>query len=320
MRSCRGGVEFRVQGAVKGSPPRQLRIDDTQIGTIRPSDLVDLSQSHHESGNGMCNRYTFERGGRYLLFLDRAEDGSWGQLGYAYSRINEDYAGENNPWMRAVRRYLRLQDTLGPMEQLAALRQMLETGRDLNGRSRLGRTERADIAAHLGSVSPWKPTPMLVDFYERLERGEPLPAPLVSTDRGDDRLTVLRRLAAGDHPSAIPLFERLAAAPQTRGEVRGAVLLYLARHGRYGDAYRWIEMDLLRELQSLPQAEAMALLRTVASVQMGDAWEEGRERWRSHPHAVATWPALSRAIHAYQIRTFGAGNALPFFGRGQQER
>lgn len=56
----------------------------------------------------------------------------------------------------------------------------------------------------------------------------------------------------------------------------------------------------------------MALLRDVADVQRGDSYTAGRERWRTDPHAAATWPELALALYWYQMRTFGAERALRF--------
>ncbi|HEY0013537.1 MAG TPA: hypothetical protein VGB79_11895 [Allosphingosinicella sp.] len=348
-------VVFRTHSAVKGTVPRDIALPETRLGRTRPSNNQDLSTVNPDAANGMCNRTTFARGQRYLLFLERGEDGGWTEVGMPFARINEDYTGEDNAWMRTVRRYLAMQQSLASMEQIAALTRMAEAGRDADGRL-LMPGERADIASHLGSISPWKPTAWLLDVYVRAERGEPIPfmappptpdvppapapAPGSAAAAVDDVLgamdgpyqarslrridpvrdRVLLSLVEGRHPDALPLFERLWTSAEAAQPIRGLILRYFAANGHYPRAYRWIETDLIDALQALPPAEAMELLRDVQAVQMGDAWEEGRERWRSDPHAAATWPALSRAIDAYQTRTFGAGSGFSFFRRGQGER
>lgn len=355
-------IQFRTESVLKGSPPRRFS-SEGGFGRVGPSDNEDLSSTHPDASSGACNRGTFARGGRYLIFLERGSDGRWTEHGMPFSRVNEDYSGETDNWIRSVRRYLDLQRRLPPMEQLAALTRMAQTGRDGDGR-RLRAGERADIVAHLGWISPWKPTPWLVDVCERVERGEPLPfASPARTDNIEEpydraaaellgeqpqegsaesaaaealravveagssaparpapatdplRIRILQSLARGDHPAALPLFERLWAAPETSRAYRGLLLRYFARNGHYPRAYSWIETSLLAELRSLPSREAQALLWAVAEVQAGDSWEEGRERWRSDARAAATWPALSRIINRYQIDRFGDGNALPFFAR-----
>lgn len=250
-----GSVVFETETVLKGAPPRRLELDFAGLGRPGPSDLANLAGSHPEGHAGPCNRATFRRGGRYLLFLGRGEEGDWGQLGYPFSRVNEDYSGEDNAWMRSVRRYLALQQALPPMEQIAALRRIAETGRQADGIS-VSAAERADANDHLSSISPWKPTAWLLDVYGRLERGEAFTARPDAANResgnldevaafllgeglpaGPDgperlRLLVLGALAEGDHPEALPLIERLSAAPGTRGRVRGLVLRYLANNGQ----------------------------------------------------------------------------------------
>jgi hypothetical protein len=331
------GLVFRVEKRIKGAPPPRLEIGMAALGQPGPSDLADLSRSHPEGYAGPCNRMSFARGGHYLLFLEREPDGRWRQLGYPFARINEDYAGEDNAWMRSVRRYLRLQQSLKPLEQIAALRRMIETGRDPAGVA-LSAAERADIVDHLSSISQWKPTAYLLDLYGRIEQREPLPyaarpdaanreggeadrvASLLLDEPGPagpkagerERLMVLRALAKGDHPEALALFERLAAAPGTDARTRGLVLRYLARNGQYDRAYQWIETRLMAELPRLPEDEAQALIREIGEVQRGESYDEGRERWRSDAHAAATWPELALALYWYQVRTFGKDYAAVF--------
>lgn len=211
--------------------------------------------------------------------------------------------------MRSVRRYLRLQRTLAPMEQLAALTQMARSGSDDRGR-RLRRSESADIAAHLAAPTPWKPTEWLVNLYGRLERGEPLPASRAQNPRFD-RLFILLCLVSGDHPGAAPLFEPLSASPETRGRTRGLVLRWLARNGRYAEAYRWIETRLLDELAQLSQEEALGLIRDVARVQSDELWDGEGGNWRSDAHVAATWPQLAQRIDDCQIRMFGRDHSIP---------
>lgn len=153
-------LPFRIDRSIKGAPPDQVEIDFAAIGP--------------GFGGGMCNRSGFERGRQYLLFVARGEDGEWGRLGFPFAPDSEDYEGEDSAWMRAIRRYLQLQQSLGPMEQIAALGRMAETGLDGDGEP-LPAAEREDIIAHLRSISPWKPTEWLLDLFARLERGDPLP-------------------------------------------------------------------------------------------------------------------------------------------------
>ena len=240
------------------------------------------------------------------------------------------------PGAQSVRRYLALQTSLPPMEQVAALARMATTGRGGAGES-LSPGERADISDHLGAISQWKPTAWLLDAHARLERGQALPfaprpdaangeqsgiddavaflldeppAPAARQGRERERMLVLQALAAGEHPDALPLFERLSAAPGTGPRARGLILRYLARNGHYPRAYEWIETRLMAELARLGAREARQLVADVAAVQRGDSYQEGRERWRTDTHAAATWPELALALHLYQVRALGEDHVL----------
>jgi hypothetical protein len=344
-------VRFRVEQTVKGAPPAQLTLGSAVIGTPPPSDLTNLATSNPEGYQGPCNRMSFVSGARYLLFLAHGANGTWRQVAFPFSRINEDYRGEGTIWMRTVRRYAALQQRLAPMAQLDALAGMQASGRTPDGQV-LAPSERTDIADHLSSISQWKPTAWLLRVYERSERGEPVAMRPDSANQevgpvndltalalgepssepgpqGHERvsLAVLAALAAGHHPDAMPLFERLAAAPDTGPAVRGQVLLYFGRNGRFDAAYAWIERALMPQLLRVEQGDAMRLLRDVASTMEGDHSEEVEAlwptdpgalerdaRWRRDPHALATWPELALALYWYQVRTFGADHAINFPG------
>jgi hypothetical protein len=317
-------VSFAVETAIKGSPPPRFTARMAALGRTLPSDLTDLSASHPEGHMGPCNRMTFKRGGRYLIFLARGKDGSWGQLGYPFSRINEDYRGADNPWTRTVRRYLALQHSLPPMEQLAALRRLLETGQGADGRA-LSAEERRDAADHLRSISKWKPTAYLIDLYDRIERGEPLPfGTRPDEENGEagnldeiaallldepqppkpqgierERLMILNALVEGDHGGAMPLFERLWSAPDLDGASRGRVLRYFAEHGQYPRVFEWIETRL-PEISWLSWERPSAAIPSKRSRRGGEAcrgpWRNGRNwHWRYTPTNSAHLRGLTRS-------------------------
>ncbi|HZF93333.1 MAG TPA: hypothetical protein VEZ20_00520 [Allosphingosinicella sp.] len=290
------GLVFRVDSAIKGTPPRHVRIPHARFTAAQPSDPENLTRPHPDSLSGMCHRTSFARGARYVLLLDRGPNGRWFYPPFPFSRNAEDYDGKRNSWMRAVRRYVRLQATLQPMEQIAALRRLADTGRE--GRHRLSEAERGDVRGHLATISPWKPTPFLLDLHARLGRGERLPLLLHSREAVD--LRILRALAVGEHPGASPLIERLWSEAQPGARSRGALLLYLARNGDYPRAYRWIEERLLAELPLHSKRDAGALLRFVNAVHTPDRWRDVRPGWREDARAAATWPELALALYWYQ--------------------
>jgi hypothetical protein len=110
----------------------------------------------------------------------------------------------------------------------------------------------------------------------------------------------------------MPLFERLSAAPGTGTRERGTILRYYARNGRFADAYHWIETRLMTQLVLSEPSDAMQLLSAVGIVTEGDPEGRTQQRWRSDPHAAATWPELALPLYWYQVRTFGEDHALPF--------
>lgn len=330
-----GRTLFEVTERVKGDSPGRVELAGA-LGSPAPSNLAEIAYSHPEGHMGPCNRMTFRKGGRYLLFLQRDSDGKLRQTGHAFSRINEDYAGEDNVWMRTVRRYVRLQASAAPMEQIPILEGMLRTRRGPAGEA-LDAVEVADIRDHLSSLSPYKPTPYLLAAYAALERGK-APAHGVRSRNADAeqseaeeltrtlfgdrsargkngpeaRLRVLTALVNGDHPQARPLFDRLAAQASEDPATMGLALRFLAKHGDYGRAFHWIETRLMGLLPRLPARSAQQLIGDVAKVQSGEDAEEGKERWRSDPGAAARWPELALSLYWYQVQAFGPDDAIGF--------
>lgn len=320
-----GNVNFRREQVLKGAPPAELTLDMAVLGDPDSGDRIDFEPAFLSPDyGGGCSRVGFERGGRVLMILERGANGAWYPVPYVGgARATDDYTGESSPWARIVRRYLALQ-TLRPAAQLAALTQMRDSGRDRDG-SPLPPQERADIAHHLRAPSQWKPTAWLVARYAGAARGEAVDIALEGSAQramGADqaRAILLMSLANGRHPGAQSLIERLAEAPGASGRELAMVLRYLARHGRYPRAYRWIETRLATRLLTLEPAEAQILLREVAAVQRGENTEYRHERWRADPHAAATWPEVALGLYWYQaerlrredIEDFGdAFDAIP---------
>jgi hypothetical protein len=328
-------VTFDVGERVKGQASPRVEIFG-RLGVPAPSDLSDIAYSHPEGHAGPCMRMTFRKGARYLLFLRKDEKGQFRQNSHAFSRINEDYAGEDNIWMRTVRRYVRLQATSRPMEQLTLLQRFAESGLGPTD-EKLAPAEIADMRDHLSSLSPYKPTGYLLAAYAALEQGKSPPhgvrgraadreqsdadaiARLVMgepTGESDEqdlaamRRRVLTALVNGNHPEAMRLFERLAAERPEDPDRIGLALRFLAKNGAYDEAFQWIETRLMDRLKQLDQAAAMRLIGHVAEMQSDG--EEGRESWRSDPRAAALWPELALSLYWYQVESFGAQRAISF--------
>ena len=322
------GVLFQVESSVKGAGPASFTSGFAGIGPAGPSSSGDLSRAHPEAYHGPCTRRTFRRGSRYLLFLDKAGDGSWRQLGFPFARVNEDYSGEEDEWIRAVRRYARLQQRLGPMEQLAALEAMLETKRDPEGAA-LPPAALNDINAHLSLPSPWKPTPYLLEAWKMVERGQVpefgLRSPAATeggeiealtdfvTGRpprdGDPTIGEMRRfllsaLVTGDHADAAPIFDAILAAPAPDPDALGLSLRFFAKHGQYPRAFQWIETRLMSILPTLSRNEAFKLIGAAITAQNGES-HEGPAPWLGDAHAAAVWPELALGLYWYANNVLG---------------
>jgi len=322
-----GTVRFEVGERLKGGTAADVEVYGDEPPSRQPG--VILVGYRPEGHQGVCDMRTFRTGHRYLLFLERMPDGHM-RAEHAFSRADEDYSGRRDPWVAMIRRYAALQAKAPAMEQIAILQRMLKTGRDSSG-ARLSREGATGITEHLASLSPYKPTPYLLAAYAALGGADPRapagpsPAPgpeaaalqLLAQERsyghdalGEARRRILVALVNGDHPDARPLFERLAAATPPDPSTAGLVVRYFARNGAYGRAFAWIETRLMATLPLLDAWAAKRLIGDVAKAQEGG--DEGSERWRGDPHAAAAWPELALALYWYQVRRFGADDAIVF--------
>lgn len=295
-------VAFDVGERVKGEAPGRIEIQ----GRLEDSDPGDGFVVISE----LCGPGPFRKGARYLLFLEKDEGDRFRRTGN-WSHTSEEYAGEASARARIVRRYVRLQSSAAPMAQIAILERLARSRRGLAGEP-LDEEEVHDLRDHLGSISPFKPTGYLLAAYAALERGE-MPEHAMRP-RGRDlvemRRQVLTALVNGDHPDAMPLFDRLAAQRPEDPDGIGLALRYFARNGAYDRAFRWVETRLMKRLRQLDRRGAMRLVDHVDRMQSGE--EEGKEPWRSDARAAALWPELALSLYWYQVRRFGPDDALNF--------
>lgn len=319
-------VTFRIERAFKGQPPATILMDSARLGRTSTSDPDDLTTPHPETMAGACSRYTFQRGGRYVLFLREGEGDDQPEGWYAmrpiFWRGAEDYAGPGSAWARALNLYIDIQreqpDRIAALDALAGRLPSLETP----GASAGDRQIALDIRDHLSSLSPDKPTPYLVNAYEALERGESPRFPVRSpeTDREGGmaealtdlifdvrrpefdmeraRTFVLMSLVNGEHPDALPLFERLlAAGPESR--TLGLSVRYLSNSGQYRRAFEIVETEVMRRLGGLPDEEAGALVGDVAGAMRGPGYvyDQDNEAWRTEPYVGARWPETALSLY-----------------------
>lgn len=328
-------VRFRIDHTIKGAPPATFVSRAGALGENKPSD-DNLAASHPEGHAGPCNRWTVASGHPYVLFLQRQSTGEFIQAGYPFSRVNEDYGGEGSLWVRTVRTYVRVQQQYEPMAQLGALEKLLGELRTVP-RTPQRQAQAQDIVDHLMSRSPYKPTGYLVATYEELERGaapryalRPRAADKENSEAqaltevlmggADDerapsieeqKLFILASLVNGDHPAALPLFDRLLEAPQLSPAKLGLAMRFLARNGQYPRAMTLIETRAMQMLALLSRSDAQLLIGSIADVQRGN-WSESEERWLSDPHARAVWPEMALHLYWYQVDAFGPDRTIGF--------
>lgn len=333
-----GGVTFAIEQSFKGAPPDTFTMMHAHLGETTPSDPDDISVAHPESFHGGCNRYTFQRGARYVLFLrnghgeGEGEPDGWYALRPVFWRGTEDYAGPDSLWVRVLRDYIEIQAEPDPMVELEILAARLPA-LEAPGASAADRQRAMDIRDHLSTLSPSKPTPYLIAAYEALERGESprfdVRGPEANREGGmADALTdlvfdirrpefdmeqakafVLLSLVNGEHPDATPLFERLVAGAPSPRQL-GLAVRFFAKNGQYRRAFELVETDMMRRLGGLPDEAAFTLVHDVNLALTGPHWqkEEERELWRSDPYVLARWPELALSISSDLKRRGSHGN------------
>jgi len=327
-------VRFRTLESIKGHGPSEFYVSG-QLGKPMPSDPRELAEPNPDAYAGPCIRSTFAKSKAYVIFLKQDDDSQFSQLGYPFTRPNEDYFGPASLWVRTIKAYLDVQQRLPAMEQLAELERLM-----MSARSSAKPDDRKfanDIVNHLQSRSPYKPTEYLLATYEALERGETpkfaLRAPSedreksVAQDltdslfgtgvpsklgRTEQMEFVLTSLVEGSHAGAAGLFERLITAETTSPRKFGLALRFLAKNGQFERAFDVMRTHGLALLPQLPAKDAAGLIQDIALAMGGEDSLKGNERWRSHPRIAAQWPELALRLYWYQQRAFGPDHTISF--------
>lgn len=316
-------MRLRVSETLKGDLAGEIEVEGLLMGRTVRSDPDDVTFSHPEGHNGPCNRMTLAKGGSYLLLLGHRGE-RLGPLPFAFSRVNEDYAGPDSPWSRMVRTYLDIQrdpDAMARLARLEALKAQLDAK---PGKTPYETALARDIGGHLGSISPWKPTPFLLAAYDDLKAGRPpryaprdpafdaeqseaaaftdlIMAELtggrqpVEPVRDPRETAILEALIEEGHADAAPVFEPFLREDASLADL-DLGLRFLAANGQYRRAYDLIEARVPARLSAAASAdEAKALLGLVAQVQE-DPYGGEPPRWRSDPSVAARWPRFSLAL------------------------
>ncbi len=332
-------VTFRIEQALKGEPPATVLMNNARLGRTTPSDPDDLTTAHPETFEGGCSRSTFQRGGRYVLFLRDGEGVreplGWYPMDPTFGRGAEDYAGPDSLWVRALSLYISIQQTepdrMAALDVLAGRLSRLEAPEAPAADRQLA----WDIRDHLSSLSPDKPTAYLVNAYEALERGESprfsVRGPEANREGGmADAMTdlvfdirqpdfdierqkaaILMSLVNGEHPDALPLFERLlATGPSPR--TLGLTVRHLSGNGQYRRAFEIVETEVMRRLGGLPDDQALALIDDVAVAMRGPGYvyDQDNEAWRTEPYVLALWPETALSLYWDARRRTGEGGGF----------
>jgi hypothetical protein len=317
-------VTFRIERALKGDPPATV-LRSARLGRTTRSDPNDLTTAHPETFEGGCSRSTFERGGRYVLFLREGEGVreplGWYAMDPTFGRGAEDYAGPDSLWVRALSLYIDIQqrepDRMAALDALANRLSLLEVAEATAADRQLA----GDIRDHLSSLSPDKPTAYLVNAYEALERGESprfsVRGPEANREGGmadamtdlvfdirrpdfdieRQKASILVSLVNGEHPDALALFERLLAGGPDSSTL-GLIVRYLSNNGQYRRAFEIVETEVMRRLGGLADEEAFALVGDVAVAMQGPGYlyDQNNEAWRSEPYVRARWPETALSL------------------------
>ena len=329
------GLKFRTDIVLKGPAPADFKVAQAMFGKTEASDPLDLSSINPGANKGACGRYDFAMGRQYVVFLKKATDGSYEQVGLPYARVNEDYFGDDSAWVEAIKAYLDIQKSDLPMEQLRIVSERLHL--DLSApQTPLLRTQERDLAAELGSISQYKPTPFLIAAYNAKIQDEEIPfmphagmpaearaladmylpsppgyaptATELAADRESERRRILNYLLRRSKDQGVSeLFERLLADKAASPSMLGAAMLYLANDGQYDRLFAMVEKTIPR-LDALTKDEDEGLVSDISLAQAGGDLDDSVEAtggWRRDPASLTNWPEDALALYWHQFRRFG---------------
>lgn len=284
------GVRFSIDRVLKGSPPTDFIESSALLHRPAPRSRGhqprDLSYWHWFDSCG--KRTIFVEGAHYLLFLERFGNGGWRRLDSSLLAYGDNPYVDDTRWIPTIKTYLAIQARFGPMEQLAELERLL-TEKQAARSTPQRKAEVRDIADHLQSPTPYKPTPYLLDRYERQTHARPF---------------LLRQLALGRHPDATPLFESLLTDPALSAETLGTTIRFFASQGDRRRALDIAEARVLPKLAELSGDDVAHLHYELAMAMKGGGFD-GTEDWRSDPSLAERWPRLSFLLTRFVNNALG---------------
>jgi hypothetical protein len=246
-------IFFKVEQILKGAPPNEVMDPNARFGKPMPSDPNNILSANPEAFRGMCNRYTYRRGDRYVLMLHKDDERGFIVSGNAFSRINEDDFGPGSIWRKAIHTYLEIQQNPDRLAQLTEMKRLVQNGIS-DDATEFEKQLGADALNHLLNIHPDKPTEWLLHRYEDPDfvmRG--INALTVGTPEEDaenltslvfgegpppedEKTAILRALSEGEHPAAEPLFRSILEDASPEPTRLGAALSFFIRRGEYGTA------------------------------------------------------------------------------------
>ena len=322
----KGGVKFRLDQIIKGDVQTVFTVGRVteaysriHIDSTKASDPEEIIKPHPESFRGACNRNTVTKNKQYVLFIYKDRYGSFQLLDWPFTRVNEDYYGDDSPWMRAIQFYLRIGEISDPIQQLEQM--TIEHDNIINNPDQTKNKQLAkDIAIYLKSYSPLLPTQYLLATFDELNtqstdntevdtknfttinfENSPLKPWLLrypstpSEDNQDSKeveqikLKLLWILALGEHPDANPLFEYLASKSTLTPVQYGAIIQYFIHQRNYPAVMQLAEIhtsDIINDAskgQIYDYLYSMALYRSSNGLWLKSGWRSDNpeiERWR----------------------------------------
>lgn len=304
--------------------PSRMYVSMGPIGKTKPSVPDNISDPHPDSFSGACNRSVVTKGRSYILFLNE-HGGKFYVGGNAFSRIAEDYYGPDSDWMKAINFYLEIQNNYRRYNQLEFLKVQYDKYK-LEPKGSFEYKLSLDIADHLMSRSPYKPTQYLLETYEALENEKKLPfairppdqnpeyannpemkgleslimGEVKNNDEGTELLRenqknqTLKALALGDHPGSVSLFKRLIEEGDAPVLTYAYYFQILGKAEKYSELIAAADPLAYKFVASEDISDAAKLVSALQS-EMRD-YGDDIPKWKRNVETIDWWPKFELGL------------------------
>jgi hypothetical protein len=125
-------VEFKILKTLKGDVGIDIFRTTalTHIGFLGRSKDDDFSEARPGAYAGMCTAMDYRPKHRYLLFLEKVTE-DWIIMLTPWARVNEEVAGLDSPWAKAVQAYINISALNDYEKEKHELRKLLKRDADL---------------------------------------------------------------------------------------------------------------------------------------------------------------------------------------------